>query len=188
MIKNITDANDPSNPWKSSWKNPVYAYLSVHVSSLDKRAVFGILLFVDFPKAFDSLHREKTKQILLAYGLPREIVTAIMMHYRNTKVKERFPDRDMDFFHIIAGVLQGDILTPSLLIICLDYVVRTLIDQVKENGFTLKKGRSRWNLAKTITEANYVNDIALLTNSTTEAISLLQAWSRQQKTLYSKWM
>ena len=29
------------------------------------------LLFVDFTKAFDSLHRRKMEQILLAYGLPR---------------------------------------------------------------------------------------------------------------------
>ena len=31
-----------------------------------------------------------------------------MMLYRNTKVKVRFPDRDTDYFDIVAGVLQGD--------------------------------------------------------------------------------
>ena len=30
------------------------------------------LLFVDFTKAFDSVHRGKMKQILLAYGLPKK--------------------------------------------------------------------------------------------------------------------
>ena len=37
------------------------------------------LLFVDFSKALDSIHRGKIEQILLAYGLPKETVTAIMM-------------------------------------------------------------------------------------------------------------
>ena len=45
------------------------------------------LIFVDFSKAFDSLHRGKMEQILLTYGLPKETITAIMMLYKNTKVK-----------------------------------------------------------------------------------------------------
>ena len=35
------------------------------------------MLFVDFTKAFDSFHRGKMEQILLAYGLPKETVAAI---------------------------------------------------------------------------------------------------------------
>ena len=52
------------------------------------------ILFVDFTKAFDSIHRGKMEQILLAYGLPKETVAAIMTLYRNTKVKVRSPDGD----------------------------------------------------------------------------------------------
>ena len=37
------------------------------------------ILFVDFSKAFYSIHRGKMKQILLAYGLPKETVAAIVM-------------------------------------------------------------------------------------------------------------
>ena len=47
------------------------------------------ILFVDFTKAFDSIHRGKMEQILLAYGLPKETVAAIMILCRNTKVKVR---------------------------------------------------------------------------------------------------
>ena len=42
------------------------------------------LLFVDFSKAFDSIHRGKMEKILLAYGIPTETVAAIMMLYKNT--------------------------------------------------------------------------------------------------------
>ena len=49
-------------------------------------------------------------QILLAYSLPKETVTAIMMLYKNTKVKVRSPDGDIDFFDIVIGVLQEDTL------------------------------------------------------------------------------
>ena len=35
------------------------------------------LIFVDFTKAFDSIHRGKMEQILLAYGIRKETVAAI---------------------------------------------------------------------------------------------------------------
>ena len=46
---------------------------------------------------------------------------------------------ETDYFDIVAGVLQGDILAPYLFIICLDYVLRTPIDKMKDNGFKLAK-------------------------------------------------
>ena len=101
------------------------------------------ILFVDFTKAFESIHRGKMDQILLAYGLPKETVAAIIMLYRNTKVKVRSPDEDTDYFDIVAGVLQWDTLAPYLFIICLDYVLRTSIDKMKENDFKLTKKEAK---------------------------------------------
>ena len=79
------------------------------------------------------------EQILLAYGLPEETVVAIMILYRNIKVKVRSPDGDTDYFDIVAGVLQEDTLAPYLFIICLDYVLRTSIDNIRANGFMLQR-------------------------------------------------
>ena len=136
------------------------------------------LLFVDFTKAFDSIHRGNIEQILLAYGLPKETVAAITIPYRNTKVKVRSPDGDTEYFDIIAGVLQGDTLAPYLFIICLDYVLRTSIDKIRENGFELKKKRSRRYPAKTTTDADYADDIAILANTPNQAEALLHSLER----------
>ena len=127
------------------------------------------LLFVDFTKAFDSIHREKMEQILLAYGLSKETVAAVTILYKNTKVKVPSPDGDKEYFDIVAGVLQGDALAPYLFIICQDYVLRTSIDKISENGFDLRKKRSRTYPAKTITDANYADDIAILANTPNQA-------------------
>ena len=134
------------------------------------------LLFVDFTKAFDS--RGKMEQILLAYCLPKETVAAIMILYRNTKVKVRSPDGDTEYFDIVAGVLQGDTLAPYLFIICLDYVLRTSIDKIRENGFQLTKRRSKRYPAKTITDADYADDLALLANTPNQAETLLHSLER----------
>ena len=88
-----------------------------------------------------------------------------MMLYRNTKVKVRSADGDTDYFDIVAGVLQRDTLAPDLFIICLDYVLRTSIDKIKENCFKLTEERSRRYPAKRITDADYADDIALLANA-----------------------
>ena len=88
------------------------------------------------------------EHILLAYGLPKETVEAIMILYRNTKVKVCSPDGDADYFDIVDGVLQGDALVPYLFIICLDFVLRTSIDKIEENGLELTKKRSRRYPAK----------------------------------------
>ena len=115
------------------------------------------ILFVDFTKAFDSVQGGRMEQILLAYAPPKP-VAAIMMLNRNTKVKFRSPDGDTDYFDIVAGVLQGDTLAPYLLIICLDYALRTSIDK-------LIKERTRRYPAHTITDADNTDDIALLANA-----------------------
>ena len=131
------------------------------------------LLFVDFTKAFDSIHRGKMEQTLQAYGLPKETVAAITILYRNTKVKVHSPDGDTEYFDIVAGVLQVDTLAPYLFIICLDYAPRTSIDKIRENGFELTKKRSRRYTAKTITD-----DIVILANTPNQAETLLHSLER----------
>ena len=118
------------------------------------------------------------EQILLAYGLPKETVAALTILYRNTKVKVRSPDGDTEYFYIIAGVLRGDTLAPYFFIICLDYVLRTSIDKIRENGFELTQKRSRRYPAKTITDADSAGDIALLANTSNQAETLLHCMER----------
>ena len=40
----------------------------------------------------------KMEQIFLAYDLPKETVVAILILYKNTKVKVRSPDGNTDYF------------------------------------------------------------------------------------------
>ena len=136
------------------------------------------LLFVDFAKAFDSIHSRKMEQILLAYGIQKETVTAMMILYRNTKVKVRSPDGDTKYIDIVAGVLQGDTQAPYIFIICLDYVLRISIDKIREDGFELTKKRSRRYPAKTITDADYADDIAILADTPNQAERLLHNLER----------
>ena len=137
-----------------------------------------IVTDVDFTKAFDSIHRGKMEQILLAYGLPKETIAAIMILYGNTKVKVHSSEGDTEYFDIVAGVLRGDTLALYLFIICLDYMLRTSIDKIRENGFELTKKRSRRYPAKTITDTDYTNDIAIQANTPNEVETLWHSLER----------
>ena len=101
-----------------------------------------------------------------------------MMLYRNTKVKFHSPDGDTLAPYIVAVVLQGDTLSPYLFIICLDNVLSTSIDKMKENGFKVTKERSRRYPAQTIIDANYTDDRVLLANAPNQAKTLLHSLER----------
>ena len=82
------------------------------------------------------------------------------------------------YFDIVAGVLQEDTLAPYLFIICLDYVLRTSIDKIKENSLELTKKSSRRYPAKTITEADYADNIVILAHTPNQAETLLHNLKR----------
>ena len=83
------------------------------------------------------------------------------------------------------GVLQDVTLALYLFIICLDYVLRTSIDKIRENGFELTKKRSRRYPAKTITDADYADDIAILANTPNQAETLLHSLNEPPQVLTS---
>ena len=118
------------------------------------------------------------EQIFLTNGFPKESVAAIMILYKSTKVKICSLDGDTDYFDIVASVMHGCILAPYLFIMCLDYVLRSSIDSMKENAFKLAKKRSRRYTAQTITDADNTDDKTLLANSLTWAESLLHSLER----------
>ena len=143
------------------------------IEGVTSKNLTATLLFVDFSKAFDSVHRGQMEKILLAYGIPQETVSAIMMLYKKAKALVRSPDGDTDFFQILAGVLQGDTLAPFLFIICLDYALRTSVDAHKDLGLTLQPANGRRHPAVTITDADYADDLGLLSNTINGAEKLL---------------
>ena len=75
-------------------------------------------------------------------------------------------------------MLQGDTFAPYLFIICLDDVLRTSIDLMKDNDFKLAKERSKRYPAQTITNADYADDIALLANTPDQAEIMLHSLGR----------
>ena len=99
-IENILRKNQ-NGFWKN--RSVTSEILTIHriLEGVCAKNLKATILFVDFFKAFDSIHRGKIEQIRLTY----ETVAAIMMLNKNRKVKVYSSDGDTDYFNIVAAVL-----------------------------------------------------------------------------------
>ena len=62
------------------------------IENVKRKNLKSVILFVDFSKAFDSVHRGKMLRILKAYGIPDQLVSAIDKLYEGTRAKVISPD------------------------------------------------------------------------------------------------
>ena len=95
------------------------------------------MVFIDFKKGFDSVHRGLLMNILRAYGIPEAIVRLIDGIYTGTKAKVVTADGITEIFDILAGVLQGDTLALYLFIVVIDYIMTVTIDDDDTNSGSL---------------------------------------------------
>ena len=94
--------------------------------------------------------------------------------YDGTRARVLTPDGNTDYFEILAGVLQGDTLAPFLFAIVLDYAMRQAIHGKEEElGFKLDRRRSRRHPPTVVTDTDFADDIALITEEINQAQELL---------------
>lgn len=112
-----------------------------------------VLNFVDFQKAFDSIHRESMWKIVELYGIPSKIVNIMKSMYDGSESCVRVSQGQTDFFGVDSGVRQGDSLSPLLFNIVLDFVMKKV---------ELAGGGIEWSAGRRLKDLAYADDICLL--------------------------
>ena len=133
------------------------------------------LVFVDFSKAFDSVDRQKTFDILKLYGIPPKIIDAIRAMYNDTSCTVLSSDGETPSFSILEGILQGDTLAPFLFIMVVDYILRISVDKINHKGYQIHHRKSSRHPAVYLTDTDFADDIALISQSLEHAQDLLQS-------------
>ena len=119
-------------------------------------------------------------KILKAYDIPPNLLKAIDLLYQDTKATVLTPDGKTDSFDIVAGILQGDTLAPYLFVIALDFVLRKVFDGKEEElGFKLSRRRSRRVSPTMLTDLDFADDLAIITEEICQAQQILDSLERE---------
>ncbi|XP_014783219.1 uncharacterized protein LOC106878509 [Octopus bimaculoides] len=134
----------------------------------------AVMIFIDFWKVFDSVDRHCLIKILQAYGISKKIQDLISLLYTNTRTQVVTPDGMTEFFEIMARVLQGHTSAPYRFFLSWWTIVCALRWRNIRLSFTVVLAQSRRVKAKKIPDAEFADDIVLVTNTTREAEELMQ--------------
>ncbi|KAL4098346.1 hypothetical protein QTP88_022976 [Uroleucon formosanum] len=83
-------------------------------------------IFVDFKKAYDSVHRESLYNIMTEFGIPKKLRNLVRMCMEGAHYKVRIDQTISETFTVETGLKQGDALSPVLFNLALEKAVREL--------------------------------------------------------------
>ena len=110
--------------------------------------------FIDFEKAFDSVHRPALWNILRHYGVPAKIVNIIKLLYTDFHARVICGNKLTDNLKIETGVKQGCILSPFLFCLAIDWIMKESLSN--------RKTGLQWTFTETLDDLDYADDIVLL--------------------------
>ena len=113
--------------------------------------------FVDYEKAFDSVHRETAWKLLRHHGVPTKLLNIIENSYCGMTCRVIHDGQLTEQFQIKTGVRQGCLLSPFLFLLAIDWIMRTTTEQ-RKNGI-------RWTLWTQLDDLDFADDLALLSHS-----------------------
>ena len=110
--------------------------------------------FIDFQKAFDSIHRDSLWKILKSYGIPDPIVQVIKSFYRNFTCSVGNSDIS---FEVQTGVRQGCVMSALLFNVAIDFVMRRATED-QPRGI-------RWTPFYILEDLDFADDLAVLAHT-----------------------
>ena len=115
------------------------------------------LNFIDFEKAFDSIHRESMWIIMDKYGIPQKIIRMVKIFYENCECAVEDQGEICNWFSIKTGVKQGCNMSGFLFLIIMDWIMKRSVGQ-GENGI-------RWKFNSKLDDLDFADDIVLLSST-----------------------
>ena len=122
--------------------------------------------FVDYEKAFDSVHRETLWRIMQSYGIPSKFIRIVKLFYSNTQSAVIDGAGKSDWFTVKSGVKQGCVMSGFLFLLIIDWIMC----RTTEQGNT----GIRWKMMRQLEDLDYADDIALISITWTQAQTKLE--------------
>ena len=116
----------------------------------------GAVLLVDLHKAFDSLHWFFIFAMLKSYGFGNSLINWIRILYKNPKCRVVNNNFLSPPFEVKKGVRQGDPLSPTIFLLCIECLAIMLRQSRQYKGIKLNKQTFKVSL--------FADDIAIFLN------------------------
>ena len=113
--------------------------------------------YIDFEKAFDSIHHPSLWKILQVYGLPTKVINIIKDIYTENRCCVRHDGQHSDRFHVKKGVREGCIISPLPFLTVINWVMRRATSD-RPRGLA-------WGLVERLEDSDFEDDIGLLSQS-----------------------
>ncbi|XP_060064977.1 uncharacterized protein LOC132545315 [Ylistrum balloti] len=111
------------------------------------------LNFIDFEKAFDSIHRESRWTIMRKYRVSDKIVSIVRLFYEDFQCAVENQGETGEWFNIKTGVKQQCNMSGFIFLVIMDWVIRKAVGN-GENGI-------RWSLTTKMEDLDFTDDISL---------------------------
>jgi exonuclease III len=108
--------------------------LRMQLSHIQHRPLY--LIFLDLTKAYDTLDRDRTLEILKGYGIGPNVIRLLQTFWNNLQVVARQSGYHSSPFRVSRGVTQGDIISPMIFNIVVDAIIRYWYQCLSLESFT----------------------------------------------------
>ena len=113
--------------------------------------------FIDFQKAFDSVHHTTLWNILRSYGFPEKVINILSSMYANNQCCVRHGGQLSEWFKVKTGVRQGCVISPLLFNIVIDWVMKRATSD-RPRGIT-------WKAFSHLEDEDFADDLALVSHA-----------------------
>ena len=121
--------------------------------------------FIDYAKAFNCVYHDKLWKILKEMGIPDYLTYLLRNLYAGQEATVRTGHGPTDWFQIGKGVHQGCILSPCLLNLYTEYIMRNAGLEESQAGIRIAR--------RNISNLRYADDTTLMEESEEELKSLM---------------
>ena len=132
------------------------------ISYTDIKQIPGLLLFIDFEKASDTLEWSFIEKTLNYYNFGNSLISWIKLFYTDISSSIQNNGWTSDFFNLSRGVRQGCPLSPYLFILCAEILGASIRQDKQIRGINILENECK--------VSQYADDTTLILDGTKSSI------------------